>query len=54
MTVPYCAVKAGRFGRAVELNPRYFDDGAAYVRAAADEVAAPALFDLPDVMPEAS
>jgi|SRR5581483_4687550 len=46
MTVPYCAVKAGRRGVGVELNPRYFDDGVAYVRAAADEVAAPALFDL--------
>ncbi len=46
MTVPYCAVKAGRVGRAVELSPSYFADGVAYVRAAADEMSAPALFDL--------
>lgn len=46
MTVPYCAVKMGRCGAGIELNPRYFADGAAYVQAAADEVATPALFDL--------
>lgn len=46
MTVPYCAVKAGRLGTGVELNPRYFADGAAYVRAAADEASVPTLFDL--------
>jgi hypothetical protein len=51
MTVPYCAVKAGRFGRSVELSPRYFADGAAYVRAAADEMSAPALFDLLEEAP---
>jgi hypothetical protein len=48
MTVPYCAVKAGRFGRASELSPRYFVDGVAYVKSAADEASAPALFDLAD------
>jgi hypothetical protein len=51
MTVPYCAVKAGRIGRGVELNPRYFADGVAYVKAAADEASAPALFDLLDEVP---
>jgi hypothetical protein len=51
MTVPYCAVKMGRFGVASELNSRYFDDGAAYVRAAADEASAPTLFDLEELRP---
>jgi DNA methylase/LAGLIDADG-like domain len=46
MTVPYCAVKLGRHGTGIELNTRYFLDGAAYVKAAADEASAPALFDL--------
>lgn len=46
MTVPYCAVKMGRRGVGIELNTRYFLDGAAYVKTAADEVAAPTLFDL--------
>jgi hypothetical protein len=46
MTVPYCAVKLGRRGVAFELNPRYFADGLAYVKTAADEASAPALFDL--------
>jgi hypothetical protein len=54
MTVPYCAVKMGRRGIGIELNSRYFADGAAYVKAAADEVAAPTLFDLPGVPGEAS
>lgn len=46
MTVPYCAVKMGRRGVGIELNSRYFADGAAYVRTAAAEASAPALFDL--------
>jgi hypothetical protein len=50
-TVPYCAVKAGRFGRAAELNPRYHIDGVAYVKAAASEASVPALFDLIDEAP---
>jgi hypothetical protein len=54
MTVPYCAVKAGRRGVACELNPRYVADGVAYVKAAADEASAPALFDLLDEEREAS
>jgi hypothetical protein len=51
MTVPYCAVKAGRIGRASELNPRYFADGVAYVESAAAEASVPALFDLLDAAP---
>jgi hypothetical protein len=48
MTVPYCAVRAGRHGVGIELNPRYFADGLAYVRAAAEELSTPTLFDLLD------
>jgi DNA modification methylase len=45
-TVPYCAIKMGRIGRACELNPEYFRDGLRYLRAAEIQVAAPTLFDL--------
>lgn len=46
MTVPYCAVKLGRRGVGVELNPTYYRDGVAYVEAAAAEASVPTLFDL--------
>ena len=46
MTVPYCAVKAGRVGWGVELNPLYFRDGVAHVETIAAAVNAPTLFDL--------
>ena len=46
MTVPYCAVKAGRRGVGVELNPGYFRDGVAYVESAAAQASVPTLFDL--------
>jgi DNA methylase len=45
-TVPYCAVKLGRRGVGVELNPTYFHDGVGYVQAAAREASMPTLFDL--------
>ena len=48
MTVPYRALKLGRRGAGVELNPGYFLDGVAYVEAAAREKAMPSLFDLLD------
>jgi hypothetical protein len=48
-SVPMIAVKMGRRGTGIELNARYFADGAAYVRAAADEANVPALFDLEDL-----
>jgi hypothetical protein len=48
MTVPYCAVKLGRRGVGVELNPAYFADGVAYVAAAARDMSMPTLFDLLD------
>jgi len=46
MTVPFRAVKMGRRGQASELNPQYFLDGAAYMRAAEADLAMPSLFDL--------
>jgi hypothetical protein len=45
MTVPYCAVKLGRRGIGIELNNRYFLDGAAYCAAAESEASMPTLFD---------
>ena len=46
ITVPYRAIKLGREGGAVELNPAYFFDGCKYVEAAAREMAMPSLLDL--------
>jgi hypothetical protein len=51
MTVPYCAVRKGRRGLAVELSPTYFTDGAAYCEAAERELAMPTLFDLVEDSP---
>ncbi|MEE7460651.1 DNA methylase N-4 [Methylobacterium fujisawaense] len=48
MTVPTRALKAGRKGIGIELNPGYFLDGCTYVEAAAREVATPSLFDFLD------
>jgi hypothetical protein len=45
-TVPMRAVKLGRRGHAVELNPSYFDDGVQYPRAEEERRATPTLFDL--------
>jgi hypothetical protein len=49
MTVPYRAIKAGRRGRAAELNPAYFLDGVSYCEAMEREVSMPTLFDLEPV-----
>jgi DNA modification methylase len=46
MTVPYCALKLGRKGIGIELNPRYFADGCKWVEAVSREAAVPTLFDL--------
>lgn len=46
MTVPYRAVKMGRMGYGVELNPDYWRDGVKYCRAAEQDVTAPSLFDM--------
>ena len=48
MTVPYCALKLRRRGVGIELNLRYFSDGAAYVQSIARAQAVPTLFDLLD------
>lgn len=48
MTVPYIAIKMGRRGRAVELNPSYFADGAIYCKQAELELSTPSLFDAID------
>ena len=54
MTVPYCAVKRGRKGIGVELNPEYFKDGVGYLQAAEREMGLPTLFDLMNTLPEAA
>lgn len=45
MTVPYNAVKLGRYGIGCELNPEYFKDGLTYLNAADREIKIPSLFD---------
>ncbi len=45
MTVPYHAVKMGRYGIGCELNPESFRDGCSYLNAADNAVKAPTLFD---------
>lgn len=45
-TVPYMAVRMGRRGAGVELNPDYFRDGVGYCERADAEQDAPTLFDL--------
>jgi DNA modification methylase len=47
-TVPSEAVKLGRIGRGVELNPWYFEDGVYYCRAAERKALAPSLFSFID------
>ena len=45
MSVPYTAVKMGRYGIGVELNSDYFRDGAGYLKMVEQEATAPTLFD---------
>lgn len=45
MTVPYRAIKHGRRGYGVELNPGYFLDGVAHCQAMEASVGMPSLFD---------
>lgn len=45
MTVPYNAVKMGRFGIGCELNPESYKDGLSYLKSADSEVQIPSLFD---------
>lgn len=46
MTVPVRALKLGRHGRGVELNPGYYFDGVKYLQAQERERDMPTLFDL--------
>lgn len=48
MTVPYRALKLGRRGYGIELNPNYFAAGVQYCEAMAREIAMPSLLDLLD------
>jgi len=45
MTVPYMAVKMGRFGIGDELNTDYFHDGVEYLQSAEAAIDQPTLFD---------
>lgn len=45
MTVPVTAVKMGRRGYGIELNPDYFRDGVGYLQEAENEMEMPTLFD---------
>lgn len=45
MTVPMMAVKMGRRGYGIELNPDYFRDGVGYLQAEEEERDTPTLFD---------
>ncbi|WP_024341014.1 DNA methyltransferase [Bradyrhizobium japonicum] len=47
-TVPYCAVKLGRFGLGVELNTAYWRDSVRYAQDAEANASVPTLFDLLD------
>ena len=44
-TVPYRAIKLGRYGLGVELSPAYFADGVRYLRQAEQGINTPSLFD---------
>lgn len=46
MTVPLTAVKMGRVGYGIELNPDYFRDGVGYLKEMEAKKTAPTLFDL--------
>lgn len=46
MTVPYSAIKMGRKGYGVELNPEYFRCGVGYCKEAEYKISVPTLFDL--------
>jgi DNA modification methylase len=46
MTVPYMAVKLGRFGIATELNTEYFKDGLNYMMEIEQKMTSPTLFEV--------
>ncbi|WP_020074075.1 DNA methyltransferase [Faecalispora sporosphaeroides] len=45
MTVPYMAVKMGRYGIGIELNSDYFRDGVNYLESIEAQISQPTLFD---------
>lgn len=45
MTIPYEAIRMGRKGYGIELNPDYFRDGVGYLQEAEMEAEVPTLFD---------
>ncbi|GAA4338667.1 hypothetical protein GCM10023149_48790 [Mucilaginibacter gynuensis] len=49
MTVAVRAIKHGRYGIGVELNPEYFTDGAHYCKAEEHKASIPSLFDVLEV-----
>lgn len=51
-TVPFRAIKLGRYGYGIELNPSYFLDGASYCKAAEEDVSMPSLFDITELQTE--
>lgn len=53
MTVPMTAVKMGRRGYGIELNPDYFRDGVGYLQDAENGIESPTLFDfIEEVQPD--
>lgn len=52
MTVPYRAIKLGRYGMGVELSKSYFMDGLFYCQQAAEQKIQPTLFDFLDAEDE--
>lgn len=48
MSVPYTAVKMGRYGIGIELNNQYFRDGVGYLKAEEEKLDTVTLFDLED------
>ena len=53
MTVPYCAIKLGRFGMGIELNQGSWSDGVRYCESASAEANVPTLFGMLDEADEA-
>lgn len=48
-TVPLTAMKMGRYGIGIELNPDYFRDGVGYCKVEEDKIEAPTLFDFMNI-----
>ena len=48
-STPMTAIKMGRYGIGIELNPDYFRDGVGYCKAEEDKIDVPTLFDFMEV-----